>query len=339
MFLMSYLLLNDDNIIGRFKKGNIYSNCMELNITYYSKRTSGRLVYEAYNPKSSSLKACLVLFAGLGARKGMIDTYNWDALNRSNYFGKTPAELAIKTQNKVYVVYPPGVSRFIKKGYYSEETEREQLEAAMELVKDMPFTPITHSFSTLLGIKLLSRSYREKNLGNQATQVLPGVISSVNTNAEDALTDERENPRKVLGIKWIYLYKIFQHIPLPSYFPLASPAIHDPIGAKPDGNKNWGLSPLVNTLSAKYALEVNGNTLAESLKDRDQRPLGIVTLKDNIYNSDKQLEVLEKIMADIFPLETGHRWMTEPAAEDAIKKIVEHHQKSLEGRLATISPE
>jgi hypothetical protein len=319
---------------------------MGLGINYESGRTSKGIVFESFTPENAIQNAYLMLFAGFGMRKGKADLSSLDALNQSRYIGNMPARLAreteliMKTGNKVYVVYPPGVSEFIKRGYYSEETELEQLNAAMELVGDKPFTPITYSFSTLLGIKLLSSNYRKEVLGNQASQVLPGVICSVNTSVEDALTDEHGSPRKVLGIKWIDLYKIFQHIPLPSYFPLASPSMHDPIGAEHNGrNKNWGLSPLVNTLSAKYALEVDGNTLAESLEGQDQKPLGIATREDKIYSSNKQLEILDKLFAHQLLLETGHRWMTEPAADRAIEEIVRHHQKSLKDRLATISPE
>lgn len=298
------------------------------NLTYEKGKTSNGIKYEQYfTIKNKNQDSSIIFLAGTNVKRGELNLSNYETVNKSNYMGMIPAKVASESKVPVSVVYQPGVSNFKHYGIYSQETEKMQLEAAIELAGKKPFTPITHSLSTILGIRLLDKEFRK-----QYSEILPGVLSAVMTNARDALTDENGNPRKLLGlIDWYPLFKLAENIPhLLSYYPLASQEIHDNLFERQSNNKNWGGMSLISTSSAKYLLNVDGLEVVKSLKNQDQKPLCIVTVGDKIFPHKKQSEICEKLDAKILRLDAGHRWFTESNTGVIIDAISEFHKKNLE---------
>lgn len=268
-------------------------------------------------------------------------TISWNAekVNSSTYLGLFPFLLAEESGRQVIVIYQPGVSKVLPLtkgiGYYSEETEKQQLEAAIEVADGKPFTPITHSLSSILGIRLLDKTYRNQ-CETTEKQILPGVLSAVYTDMEDGLRNENGKQRKLLGlIPWYPLLRAVQHlqVPVPLY-PLASSNVHDDFTAKPSRNKRWGASHWLNTAIAGYILKIDtGLELVGSLKTIDQQPLGIATMHDKIFSAERQIEIYNALGAEVLQIDTGHRWTTNQETEHAIRRIARFHQKNLEMRL------
>lgn len=301
-------------------------------LIYEEGKTSNGISYEKYlTIKNKNLNSSIIFLTGVNVKRGKLNLLNYETVNSSNYMGTIPAKVANESKVPTFVVYQPGVSNFKYYGFYSKKTEKMQLESAIELAEKMPFTPVTHSLSTILGIKLLDKEYRK-----QYPKVLPGVLSAVMTDAKDALTDESKNPRKLFGlIDWYSLFKLAENIPcLFSYYPLAAQTIHDNnISENQVDNKNWGGMSLISTNSAKYLLNLDGSEIANSLENQDQKPIGIITLGDKICSPEKQSEIYKRLDAQILKLDAGHRWFTEPNADIIVNTISEFHEKNLENIL------
>ena len=106
-------------------------------------KTTNGLVYEHFGQNKD---IPVVFFAGMNVLPG------------SDYLGDFPSKLAEHAE--LFVVYQEAVSGgLLKRGLYSLETENNQLKAALELVNGRKFLPVTHSFSTVLGFKLLDQDY------------------------------------------------------------------------------------------------------------------------------------------------------------------------------------
>lgn len=274
--------------------------------------------YESYIP-TDELKEPLVILIGMNITP------------ESNYLRDLPLLLAKNSNFPVFVVYQPGVSRLLGFGYYSEKTEIEQLEAAMELVGNKPFTPITHSFSTILGIRLLDKEFRERFSKN----IMPGVLTSTYESVKDCLTDENNIPRTIFRINALSLFQIGQYFPiiLPIY-PLRHEGTHAAADDEEKESKELTASQWINTKTAKYCLETNGLELATNLPNQDQIPLGIITSKDRIIDPEKQEQILKQLKATIVRIPTGHRWTKNTSQRNSIEQaIISHHRRNLENFL------
>lgn len=263
-------------------------------------RTQKGLIYKRF--VNRDCETPVVIFGGMNIMPG------------SGYFCDFPDRTA-EIFGEAIVVYQEGVSgNLFKTGWYTEATERKQLEEALKLVNGRRFVPVTHSLSSVLGMKLLDPNYRAET---GARNVLPGVITSVFTTIEDSLVDV-DRTRKILGIPALPLFKIGRYLPLPvPFYPLRDFAAHSKFGIEDDGliANRW-----VNTRSADYCF--NCEKVVDSL-NQNQEPVGVVTLQDRIFSADKQREVFDKLRAEFLEVDSGHRWMVDDESCDAVIDAIE----------------
>jgi len=271
-------------------------------------RTNKGLLYEKHT--SQSRASPIVMFTGIGVQQSREDSY----------LGNVPQKLAEQT-GECIVVYQQGVSTDnpLKKGLYTTGTDIIQLQGALELTKGKPFTPVTHSYSAMLGTRLLNSEYREQTL---ATSAMPGVISGLMTSVKDGTHREDGTSRKILGIPAEYVFLVGQYFPLLTpLYPLKMLADHEHYNEREEHPHKVIADTWINSLSA-YACYRQPYSEVHP----DQKGLGLVTKGDSIFSADKQKEVLERLGCDIVEIDTGHRWMS---GRDTANAIVAKHFHNL----------
>jgi hypothetical protein len=300
----------------RFKKELRSFVLMALPIKHEHGRTPGGLLFERYvsdrrggNPLTL-VDLEYVLLAGANVSPGKIEDrarhfYDYHASERSNYFGAFPAMLAHYSGRPVMIVYQAGVSGGEhQKRFYSPETSQLQLEEGLANTHATRVYPITHSLSSLTGLDIVTGAEYASD-----ARLMGGTISSVLTNAEDALS-ENNHPRRLAGIKWISLMRAARKLnwTLPVY-PLARQYWHD--GEDQAGDtESWGALKELNLRSANYFLQANGLEKAQQPKVKE--PLLLITTQDKIFSVDEQLRVAAALKAEVIGTPAGHRWFTLP---------------------------
>ncbi len=198
-------------------------------LSYHHRKTQSGIIFDSYTHSDKKDDVAYVLLAGLNVDSNLI--FTTDVIKegerlfqrpriKDSYLGKFPVNLADMSKRDVFVVYQPGMSlKPNRTGFYSEKTSLKQLEAALELTLSYGHVyPITHSLSTVVGTDALLNEMSQ----NLTSKLLPGTISSVFTNAKDALTTEEGKSRKIAGIPWYFGFKAAEYF-VPSFFPFALP--------------------------------------------------------------------------------------------------------------------
>ena len=272
-----------------------------------SSRTSEGILYERHTVRETANP--VVLFTGVGVEPG-------------EYTNTAPEELAEAT-GESFVVYQPGVSLLRNKGLYTTGTERKQLNAALEVVEGRQFTPVTHSYSAMLGARLLDPSFREET---SATNAMPGVITALMTTVNDGLHHKDGKVRTILGVPGYYVFLFGQYVPLLSpLYPLGKNTDHEHFDQRDSLTPKQIASPWIDSRSGYACFRAPYEHVQP-----DQKGLGLVTLGDNIFSADLQREKLEVMGCDIEEIDTGHRWMSGRDKQKAIDAIVAKHFANLQ---------
>ena len=322
----------------------------ELN--YQHRKTQGGIIFDSYTHSDKKDDVAYVLLAGLNVDFNLIfttDTIKEDERLLQNpnikdsYLGKFPVNLADMSKRDVFVVYQPAMSlKPNRTGFYSEKTSLKQLETALELTTSYDNVyPITHSLSTVVGTDALLNEVSQ----NLTKKLLPGTISSVFTNAKDALTTEKGKSRKLSGVfPWYFGFKAAEYF-VPSFFPFALPIyplaaqqIHDGGKLSTEKHPHWGASKMINPATAKYVMKVDTSAKAQGKllgMHMAKKPLFLITTEDRIFDAQKQEQIANQFRADKVFAESGHRWFTLPDNDlnELTEKIISHQKGSLEERL------
>lgn len=188
---------------------------------YLSGYTQNGVLFEKYSPEDSKNSGeIFVLYTGFNVGPGNLQykrkllailnsipilekqkTQLIEQLNESSYMGSFPYELAQASQKEVVVVYQPAVSPVRDQGFYSSKTHEDMIEASQEIARNRKIYPVTHSLSSEVAYSLLTDSRYQNG------QFFPGTMTSVFTDINDALSF-KQKPRRILGIKWISLYRL-----------------------------------------------------------------------------------------------------------------------------------
>jgi len=287
---------------------------MQIQARHEYGRTPRGLIQERYVPLTGGMDVLtrdleFVILAGCNVAPGKIEERvqhfsSEKDLEASNYFGAFPAILAYRSQRSVRVVYQAGVSgRQHRKGFYSQKTSELQLQEALATSPAEKVYPITHSLSSLTGLDIVTGAEYARD-----PRLMAGTISSIFTNAEDALTYQGV-PRTLLSIPWISLMRSFQDVDLTlPLYPLADQFWHDGNHKEIFGREEHGALRKLNLKSAAYLL--TGNGLVKAQQPAVKNPLLIITREDEIFSASEQVNVAAALDAERLEIPAGHRWFT-----------------------------
>jgi len=286
-------------------------------------KTGNGVVYEQYPGNNDGFP--IIFFAGIGVRP--IEDVNHGS-EESSYLGLFPDFLNNSSDVEVNVVYQPGVSGGRHKpNFYSDETEKEQFKAGLDIADGRRFYPIGHSLGARVPIHL-ALNHEYQGLDYNLENILDGCAIAPFTTVEDAYTDPDKGPRTFLWFPDITLTRLLKGFEIPFYYPLHSQKIHD--GKEPVKKvKAWKANFWINVSSGNDLLE--SDTLAEIMASTVHRhPLIIITSQDKIFDPDKQRAISEALESEVLEVDTGHRCFTNRCVtDDLISKIIEHYQGCL----------
>ncbi len=244
----------------------------------------------------------------------------------------------------VFVIYQAGVSgRPYTRGLYSDDTDKIQFAAAVELTGDKGFYPITHSWSSHLGLDfVLKEEYRD-------TKILEGTISSVMTTAIDGLSHtfgkDARKERSVLDLftggrgmtgfpTWFQAFQVLQHLPvcLPTY-PLQWQHWQDGTEDLPV-NPKWAPDPWIHYYSAKTFLPYDGLARVRETQTRHRKPLFVIPTQDRIFSPDQQQEIAAAAGCKTKEIAAGHGWFAAKRREldTVLEAIAAHYHESVRMR-------
>lgn len=273
-------------------------------------RTNNGVLYEKHTDRHTDKP--VIIFTGIGVMPS----------DEEPYMG-TVAQQVAEEVGECIVAYQPGVSATWKnpwtRGLYTATTEKKQLDAALELADGRRFTPVTHSYSSLLGAKLQDPNYR--NALNAET-AMPGVVSAIVTSVADGMKKEDGSTRTILGIPGYFVFLVGQHLPLLSpLYPLKMLEDHahfdEAVPHKAIAD-TW-----INSLTAESCFKLPYDNVQP-----DRQSIGLITEGDNIFSAELQEEAYIKIGCKPVRINTGHRWMVGRDSQKAIDEIVAQHKRN-----------
>ncbi len=296
---------------------------LEIDVHRTMEETAHGLPLETYIPRELSTPSDpFLILAGMNVLPPLqkeSTRSSYEDFHRDNYHGAFPAFLAQSTSQIVHVVYQPAVAPHGHTPYfYSADTSQKQLEDALASA-GRPSHVITHSLSTLVGYDLLTG---KRGALKHQDQVLSVTLTAPFTTMKDALTEQGKE-RRILGIKWMTLFQLAQHLPLYGPYPLTKQYWHDG-NTKEPYNPRWQAIPIVHTKSARYTLNHNGFQEV-SHADTSLPCLVVIPSQDKVFSPDEQRDIARELHAQTVEIPAGHRWFTAPQQElmhiiDALKQ-------------------